>query len=164
MTNHSFTIRRAEPRDIPVISRFGVMLLRTHFVFDQQRFMAPRPDAEDGYAWFEAQMGRHDAVVFVAERDGAPVGYLYAAVEPLSWKELRDEAGFIHDIYVDEGSRGLGVATALLEAGSQWLTDQGVPRVILWTAAANSSAHRLFAHMGFRPTMVEMTRETPQAG
>ena len=28
--------------------------------------------------------------------------HVYAALEPISWKELRDACGFIHDIAVDE--------------------------------------------------------------
>jgi hypothetical protein len=31
--------------------------------------------------------------------------------------------------------------------------------VVLWTAHANTPAHRLFATLGFRPTMIEMTKE-----
>jgi len=30
---------------------------------------------------------------------------------------------------------------------------------VLWTAHGNAPARRLFARLGFRPTMVEMTRE-----
>ena len=33
------------------------------------------------------------------------VGYVYAGLEPLSWKELRDAAGFIHDVVVEESDR-----------------------------------------------------------
>jgi hypothetical protein len=35
----------------------------------------------------------------------------------------------------------------------------GAPRVMLWTAEQNDSAQRLFARLGFRRTMIEMTRE-----
>jgi hypothetical protein len=35
------------------------------------------------------------------------VGYIYAGLEPLSWKELRDEAGFIHDVVLAEEARRL---------------------------------------------------------
>jgi RimJ/RimL family protein N-acetyltransferase len=34
-----------------------------------------------------------------------------------------------------------------------------MPRVMLWTASQNATAQRLFARAGFRPTMIEMTRE-----
>ena len=84
---------------------------------------------------------------------------MYAGIEPLSWKELRDEAGFIHDIVVDESHRGGGIATALIETVSLWLKAKGAPRVILWTAESNHAAQRLFEQAGFRRTMIEMTRE-----
>jgi hypothetical protein len=31
---------------------------------------------------------------------------------------------------------------------------------MLWTAASNEPAQRLFASLGFRTTMIEMTRES----
>ena len=98
--------------------------------------------------------------MFVAEQAGQVVGYVYAGIEPQSWKELREEAGFIHDVYVDEAARRGGVATALLEAAAEWLASRGMPRVVLWTAAPNEAARRLFERLGFRHTMTELTRET----
>ena len=160
MGDPPFVIRRAEHRDLATIGHMGTLLLRTHYDFDRLRFMAPRPDSDEGYAWFlGTQLERDDAVVLAAEREGAVVGYAYADVEPLSWKDLRDEAGFIHDVYVDDAVRGTGVGTALLEEAARWLAGRGVPRVLLWTAASNVAAQRLFARLGFRTTVVEMTRE-----
>ena len=40
-----------------------------------------------------------------------------------------------------------------------FVREQGVPRIVLWTAAANPRARALFESEGFRPTMVEMTKE-----
>jgi GNAT superfamily N-acetyltransferase len=97
--------------------------------------------------------------VLVAELNGTVIGYVYAALEPISWKELRDACGFIHDILVEESGRRGGVATALMEAAMAWLKKQGAPRVVLGTAEQNEAAQRLFARLGFRRTMVEMTRE-----
>ena len=63
--------------------------------FDPQRFMAPRGDPEAGYAWFlGSQLKEDDVAVFVAERAGVVIGYVYAGMEPQSWKELREAAGF----------------------------------------------------------------------
>jgi ribosomal protein S18 acetylase RimI-like enzyme len=77
----------------------------------------------------------------------------------MSWKELRDACGYIHDIAVDESRRRAGVASALIEAAVEWLRQKGAPRVILGTAEQNEPAQRLFAGLGFRRTMIEMTRE-----
>jgi ribosomal protein S18 acetylase RimI-like enzyme len=153
-------IRRAEPADVPTLGTLGALLMRAHHQFDPQRFMSPGSDPESGYGWFlGTQLRDPEVVVLVAERDGEVVGYVYAGLEPQSWKELRDAAGFIHDIVVMESGRRGGVATALLEAAMAWLREKGAPRVILWTADKNEAAQRLFAKLGFRRTMIEMTKE-----
>ncbi len=134
--------------------------MRTHYGFDSRRFLPPGDDPEEGYAWFlGTQLDRADCVVLVAERDGDVVGYVWATLEELSWRELRDAAGFIDDVVVNEAGRRLGVATALIEAAADWLRAHGAPRVLLWTAEQNEGAQKLFAKLGFRRTMIEMTRE-----
>ena len=159
-----FIVRRAGQDDLAAIGRLGALLLRQHHTFDTDRFMAPGPDPESGYAWFlGTQLSEPDVLLLVAERDEAVIGYLYAAVEPRSWKELRDEAGFVHDVVVDERARGQGVASALMEAAASWCGARGLPRVVLWSAARNETAHRLFARLGFRRTMIEMTCELPKS-
>jgi GNAT superfamily N-acetyltransferase len=161
-TPPDLAIRRATRTDLHALGRLGALLLRTHYAFDPQRFMAPGPDPEAGYAWFlGTQVTVDDAVVLVAERAGTVVGYVYAGLEPQSWKELREPAGFVHDVVVSEHERGRGVARALVEAAVEWLREHGAPRVMLWTAEPNHAAQRLFAALGFRRTMIEMTKELP---
>jgi GNAT superfamily N-acetyltransferase len=122
--------------------------------------MTPRDDIERGYAWFlGAQLRDEQVVILVAECGEGVVGYTYAGVGPQSWKELRDECGFVHDLVVEERMRGQGIATALLEAAIEWFRARGIPRVVLCTADRNEAAQRLFASRGFRRTMIEMTRE-----
>ena len=153
-------IRRATAADLPALGKLGASLLQTHYRFDPQRFMAPRGDPESGYAWFlGTQLKEEDVAVFVAERSGSVIGYVYAGMEPQSWKELRETAGFIHDVVVVAEAQRTGVASALVEAASEWLRSIGAPRVMLWTAEKNDSAQRLFTRLGFRRTMIEMTRE-----
>ena len=134
--------------------------MRVHHDFDTRRFLSPGTDPDRGYAAFlGTQIEDEDCRVLVAELEGTVIGYVYAAIEPLSWKELRDEAGFIHDIVVDPAHRGGGAGSQLLDAAIEWLRSRGMPRVMLWTAEQNVGGQRLFARSGFRRTMVEMTRE-----
>jgi GNAT superfamily N-acetyltransferase len=162
MTSQGVIIRRAAARDLEAVGRLGARLLRDHHEFDRLRFMAPRGNTEEGYAWFlGTQLDRDDSAVFVAERAGQVVGYVYAGIEPQSWKELREECGFIHDVYVDETARRCGVAGALMKAAADWLAARGMPRIVLWTAAPNAAARRLFERLGYRHTMTEMTKELP---
>ncbi|MGE0864623.1 MAG: N-acetyltransferase family protein [Vicinamibacterales bacterium] len=156
----AIVIRPAERRDLAALGRMGASLMRTHYAFDRQRFLSPDDGAEAGYSSFLGdQLDDGEAVVLVAEVDGVVAGYVYAGVEPLSWKELRDEAGFVHDLLVSDEARGHGAGRQLLDAAIAWLKQRGMPRVVLWTAAPNAGAQRLFERRGFRPTMVEMTLE-----
>jgi GNAT superfamily N-acetyltransferase len=154
------TIRRATSADLPALGHLGALLMRAHHDFDPLRFMAPGDHPDEGYAWFLGhQLREETSVVFVAERQSDVIGYVYAGLEPLSWKELRDACGFVHDVVVEERGRHRGVATALITAATEWLREHGAPRVVLWTADRNEGAQKLFARLGFRRTMVEMTLE-----
>ena len=153
-------VRKAEPRDLESLGRLGAMLMETHYAFDSLRFLAPHPGVEHGYAAFlGSRIDSPDDVIFVAEKDGRIAGYLFAALEPMSWKELRGPAGFIHDIAVEEADRRTGIATMLMSAAMEWLREHGAPRVVLGTAAPNQAAQALFHRLGFRDTMIEMTKE-----
>jgi ribosomal protein S18 acetylase RimI-like enzyme len=155
-----FIVRPAEPRDVPALGNLGALLLRTHHAFDPRRFLAPGEHPEEGYARFlRGELDDPNARILVAEMDAEVVGYVFAAVEPMSWKELREAAGFVHDVAVTPEARRHRVAELLMEAAIEWLRTRHVPRILLWTAPQNLGALRLFEKLGFRPTMIEMTRE-----
>jgi len=63
---------------------------REHFAFDPQRFIAPGPAAGQSYARFLGRQMKESDVILVAEHDSTVIGYVYAALEPHNWKELRD--------------------------------------------------------------------------
>jgi ribosomal protein S18 acetylase RimI-like enzyme len=154
------SIRPARLEDAPALGRMGAALVRLHHAYDSRRFMTPEEDLESGYRWWlSRELKRQGAVVLVAERDGAVVGYVYATVEGKDWNALLDAHGELHDIWVDEPARGAGVGALLAEELLRRMRAQGVPRVLLMTATRNEAAQRLFTRLGWRNTMVEMTRE-----
>ena len=154
------TTRPAMLDDMPVVGRLGALLVGLHHDFDPQRFMAATPGTERGYGSFlGTQLDDPDVVVLVAERDGETIGYTYAGIEGVDYMSLRGPAGVLYDIVVDPAHRGHGVGRALLDATLAALERKGAPRVVLSTAERNDAAQRLFAHAGFRRTMIEMTRE-----
>lgn len=157
---NDLSIRELAEADLEATSRLAAMLVRQHHAFDPDRFMLVEP-VEQGYRWFlGTQLGKPEVVLLVAQVESVIAGYLYGAVEERNWSLLLDRHGAIHDIYVDEAFRGRGVAKALLAEAFRRL-DPIVPRIVLSSATANARAQRLFASMGFRPTMVEMTRTPP---
>ena len=158
----SFTVRPATRADLPVLGRMGAALARQHHAYDPQRFMLP-DDVESGYrGWFGRELAQDDAVVLVAQApDGATLaGYAYGRIEERDWNALLDRCGGFHDLWVEEAQRAHGVGGLLAEEMVRRLAALGAPRVVLMSAARNTAAQRLFARLGWRPTMVEMTRET----
>jgi ribosomal protein S18 acetylase RimI-like enzyme len=153
-------IRRATAADLEAVGRMGALLMRMHHEFDRDRFMAPEPRSERGYGSFlGSQIDKTDALVLIAEHESEVVGYLYAAIEGPSWKELRDRAGYIHDVLIEEQHRGVRIAEDLMNAAFAWMREHHVPRVVLGSAANNVRGQRFFERLGFRPTMIEMTKE-----
>src|SRR5258708_38400433 len=121
-------IRPAETRDLPALGRLGASMVRMHHDFDPQRFMAPGPDVEESYAWFlGTQLAEPDMFVGVAEGAGEVVGYVYAGLEPQSWKEPRDAAGVLHDLVGDERARRSGYGARRADAAADWFDGRGAP-------------------------------------
>ena len=153
-------VRRATSADLPGIGRLGALLIAEHYDFDSRRFLAPRPRTPTDYASFlGTQLEDPDVAVLVADHEGKVIGYAYAAVEGYDYMSLRGPAGLLHDVIVDPEHRRLGFGRLLLDATLAYLRSRGTPRVVLSTAVQNEPAQQLFTSLGFRRTMIEMTRE-----
>ena len=160
--NAGVLIRPAKEEDRAVLGRMAASLVVLHHDLDPQRFMlfGSREKTEEGYGqWLVRQAGSDKAFVLVAELDAVLLGYVYGTLEGRDWMALRDAAGVLQDIFVDEPARRRGVARALVEALTARFKERGESRVVLSTAAKNEPAQRFFEQMGFRRTMIEMTRE-----
>ncbi|AKU93213.1 GNAT family N-acetyltransferase [Vulgatibacter incomptus] len=152
-------VRKMTAADLPAVSAMAGKLVRLHHEFDRRRFMDPA-DCEPGYGtWLASQLDVDASILLVAEDDLGVVGYVYASLEPRSYDKLLDACANVHDIYVDERSRRGGVAEVLLREALREAASRGAPRAVLLAAVPNEKAQRLFARIGFRPTMFEMTCE-----
>jgi len=151
------SIRPASKSDLVALGRLGAALMRQHHASDPRRFiLTDRP--EDGYGRFlVSQLANPDSLVLVADRENEVLGYVFAGIEPTSWRDLRGPCGFIHDVYVHESARRQGAGQSLLRAAIAWAHSRGMSQVVLWSKAHNDGAQRLFAKLGFRDTMIEMT-------
>jgi len=155
-------IREATASDLPALARLGARLAREHHAMDRERFFVPDEPIEGGYAWWLGkERANAKAVVLAALRRGRIVGYAYGRIEPRDWNTLRDRCGVGVDLFVEPRARAGGVGTALVEALVAALVARGAPRVVIDVASRNGRASRLFAALGFRATMLEMTREAP---
>jgi len=164
MSGSAAVIRRAGRDDVRSLGRLGALLVQEHHEFDSRRFLPATNHTLDGYAsYLASQLDEPDAVILVADA-GEVIGYAYAALEGYDYMLLRGPAALLHDIIVDPAHRGRGVGRLLLNTMLSTLRSRGAPRVVLSTAEQNSEAQRLFGRVGFRRTMVEMTRELDESG
>jgi ribosomal protein S18 acetylase RimI-like enzyme len=151
-------VREMTKRDLAVVGELAGGLVRQHHAWDAKRFMLTE-GVEEGYRWWLGKnLGEKSAVLLVAELDGQVVGYLYGTLEERDWALLLDDHGVVHDVYVDAKFRRRGVARALMTEGVKRLEEKGAKRITLHSATPNVHAQKLFASLGFRNTMVEMTR------
>ncbi len=152
-------IRPAERADLPSVARLAARLVRYHHALDPERYLLAEP-LEQGYEHFlGGELEDADAVVLVAARGAEVVGYTYGRLEPRDWNELLEACGKLHDVFVDDTARGAGIGERLVRETCRRLEAKGAPRVLLLTATQNAAGQALFAKLGFRKTMIEMTRE-----
>jgi ribosomal protein S18 acetylase RimI-like enzyme len=155
----SIVVRSMTTSDLDAVGALAGRLVRLHHGFDPQRYLHLE-NPERGYArYFRSELDSDDAVLLVAEEGPTILGYAYGRMEPRSYNELLDACGKLHDVYVDETARGRGAGEALVREIFKRLREKGAPRVLLLTAVQNEAGRRLFERLGFRTTMLEMTRE-----
>lgn len=154
-------IRQAERADIPVLARLEVEL-RLH----QQgspTFSAMRVETvEESIAGWEEGFDDPDDVNFVAERDGAVIGFATGcALEKSSSNAglIRpDHAGFLAIAVVSPDARGRGVGRALGQAVLDWSAEAGFACVATDWRTTNLLSSRAWPALGFVPTFLRLHR------
>jgi ribosomal protein S18 acetylase RimI-like enzyme len=152
-------VRSATETDLPSMARMAAELVRMHHAMDPERFFLAK-GIERGYRdWFAQELQKSEAILLVAAAHQELIGYCYGRVESRDWNLLLDRHAALHDIYVNPDARRCGAATQLVEGFAARVAALGAPRIVLSTAHSNEKAQALFEKLGFRRTMIEMTRE-----
>jgi ribosomal protein S18 acetylase RimI-like enzyme len=154
-----FRVRPATPSDIEALAILASKLARQHASYDPLRFQFPEPAELEFEAFLRKELASDTVGLTVAEFDGNIAGYVFVRLEPASLVDLCGPAAWIHDIYVEEDARGMTVGKALLDAAIDTARGWGADSVMLSVSPKNKRAARLFAALGFRPTMQEMRLE-----
>jgi ribosomal protein S18 acetylase RimI-like enzyme len=153
------TIRRATVADASRLGEMGVALARMHHAWDPRRYLDLDGKSEGYGKWLGREAENEDAIVLVGEIDGAIAGYVYGRLEELDWAALLGAHAALHDVWVEASARRQGLGRALCETLIAAFAERGAPRIVLHTAVQNEDAQRLFESLGWRRTMIEMTRE-----
>jgi ribosomal protein S18 acetylase RimI-like enzyme len=101
-------------------------------------------------------------LLFTAEVDGAPVGWLWLSLPGLDGR--RPDTAWVYEVMIDPDQRGKGYGRELMLAAEQELTGRGVPRLGLNVFGDNTVARRLYESLGFAVTSQQMVKAlTPAA-
>lgn len=130
-----------------------------HEQLDPPRFGAS-PEALERYrGWLQRVSEDDTSVYLVAEDDGAVFGFLLAVLQEEYRIYRVKRVGFIHELWVEDAQRRLGVGAALVTEAKARFKAMDATQVRLETSTYNERAQRLFAACGFRPATIEMLAE-----
>ena len=149
----SYTIRRAEPRDLPDLKRMRVALQDLLAVRDPKVWRLSK-DLTDTLDQFYAEMMEKDENrVFVAVTpEDKPVGMLMVRIFDNPNMDPRP-FGRIDDAWVDPDWREQGVMRGLTRAAAEFLARRNVPMVMLDWANNNPPSGTCWQNLGFEPLM-----------
>ena len=134
-------IRQARAEDVDLVAP----------LFDAYRqFYAQPSDLALARAFLAERLTRGESVIFVAERDGRPVGFvqLYPLFSSTAARPRR--LWLLNDLYVAPEARSGGVGRALMDRARQLAEATDAVGLELATARTNVRAQRLYESLGYR--------------
>jgi GNAT superfamily N-acetyltransferase len=143
------TIRRATPADAAAIA--GVQVRGSEWAY---RGLLPEPTvptderiAQRIAAWLPQLADDSDRHSFVAEQDGAVIGFV--TVGPTDDEAQAAATGELFAIYLESQVVGTGVGRALLARAEGELAARGFVVAVLWVLDGNARARQFYERAGW---------------
>ena len=110
----------------------------------------------DGRAMMAAiAASRSDEEVYIAERQGQPVGCLHVL---LATDFFGRRHAHISVLATTKAAEGTGVAQALLAHAEEWARARGMDLLTLNVFATNTRARRVYERTGYQPEALKYTK------
>lgn len=142
-------IRKAEPRDLPVINELLRDVLKVHY--------DGRPDLfnEEGKKYTDSQildiLANPQTPVFVYESNGSVLGYAFCAFNRAEAGSLRPITTlYLDDLCVGRDARGQGIGKALFEYVKKFAKQNGCYNVTLHVWECNPGALAFYESLGLK--------------
>jgi aminoglycoside 3-N-acetyltransferase I len=148
-----FTIRDARwPEDEAAAIWFIDGLQRFEQKMEPNRRIDPQVGA-DYFAVLMKRVAENEGRVFVAEQNGASVGWAVFLIEdePIYIVEKDRRAAYVAELFVWEKARGTGVGKALLGACEREAIARGVQVIMIGVLQKNARARAVYRAAGFAP-------------
>ncbi len=139
-------IRRGANGDRPFVADLGKRTLATSV--SAQRDDAVPAMVEASYERMLAVVYDQSHVLLIAERDGAPLGFLLL-LDRLPDQVTGVPQGFIAYMAVEPAVRGHGIGSALLAAAEDEARRRGLPYMTLMVTEENEAARAVYKTAGY---------------
>lgn len=127
-------VRPAEPRDVGALAALtGELGYPTSADAMASRFAAVRDDDRNA--------------VFVADDDGACIGWIHVSVVESIESDTFAE---IRGLVVSEARRGAGAGAALVTRAEEWAREKGCAKVRVRSNLIRERTHRFYERLGYR--------------
>ena len=148
-----YTVRRAEPRDLPDLKRMRVALQDLLAGRDPRVWRLSQELTDTLEQFYAGIMAKDENRVFVAATAaGRPVGMLVVRILDNPNMDPRP-FGRIDDAWVDAEWREQGVMRSLTRTAAEFLAERRVPMVTLDWANNNPPSGTCWQKLGFEPLM-----------
>ncbi|HTL30367.1 MAG TPA: GNAT family N-acetyltransferase [Tepidisphaeraceae bacterium] len=154
-------IREAEYADTERLAPMILAAMAHHQLLDPQRYGLV-DDLKTHYRrWFGKLAEDPRMTVLIAEEDGALVGFLVASVERDPPIYSVGEFGVIHEVWVNEAHRNLGVGKLLITSLQAKFASLGIKQVRVEAIVGDSIVEHMFEACEFRVCTTLMVYEKP---
>ncbi len=154
----SVTIRRAQQSDLDQLVTLWYELAELHAALLPE--FALVPTQEQSVRAHLAELLRDDRErVFVAEENGALIGYINGAARENPPVFVEHYIGYIEDAIVTARSRRRGIGEQLVDAMNAWFRERGVRIIHLTAATGNPVSQAFWRKMGYAEYMTRMRNE-----
>ncbi|HII40036.1 MAG TPA: GNAT family N-acetyltransferase [Thermoplasmata archaeon] len=151
-------IRSGKMEDLPQLVRLWRELIGFDESLGGQDFRLAAGAPEQWERHLRSYVGKRRRAAFVAEVEGAMVGFLLASLERPPGIFMEREYGHVAAVYVQEPYRGKGVGHALVAGGLGWFGERRVSRVRVATDSKNALGVEFWKRLGFQTAVLAMDK------
>jgi len=155
----SYIIRKAEVEDAPAVAKVHIETWQSHYrgqVPDD--YLANLSIENRTKVWVEDFSNpKPKSATFVADDLGEISGF--CSVGPSRDTEAPHEMGELYAIYLDPSKQRQGIGSALMQAGLDFLREQGFKKATLWVLKTNLKTISFYEAKGWKVDGAEKKEE-----
>jgi GNAT superfamily N-acetyltransferase len=150
-------IRLAQEADCERIGALWSQLVDYHRALDSNMPEAAADGVQRYAARIASLLDDPQTRTYVAEVNERIVGYITGTIADMRPEVFAEEVvGFIGDVFVEEGSRGIGIGHALVQAMEQFFASRGVLNYEWHVASANTAGQAFWRRLGGQDVVIRM--------